>query len=67
MRRRAALNRRQRAQERHEIGDIAGVHALIGRVGKRRVIMLALWRYAGQQRVGEIDGAPGADAVDRIA
>ena len=65
--RRPALDRRQSAQESGEIGDVLRRHPLIGRIGEGRVKVLAVRGDARQKRVGDIDRAPGADSVDRIA
>ena len=63
---RFAFDRRHGAQERREIGDILRGHALIGGVGEGRVEVLAIRGNARQERVGDIDRAPGANPVDRI-
>src|SRR6185437_2594185 len=65
--RRLPLDRRQRAQERGEIGDVLRSHPLIGRVRERRVEVPPVRRDARQKRIGDIDGAPGADSVGRVA
>src|ERR1700733_9392970 len=66
VRRRFALNRRQTAQERREIGDVLGRHPLIRSVWESRVKVPAVRGDARQERVGDVDWAPGADSVDRI-
>src|SRR4051794_366239 len=63
---RLARDSRQSAQVSDEVVDIADVHLCVARIGKCRIIVRSIRRYAAQDRVGDIYRTPGADAVDRI-
>src|SRR6185437_7507224 len=65
--RRLPLDRRQRSEERGEIGDILRRHPLIGRVRESGVQMAPVPRDAREKRIGDVDRPPGADSVGRVA
>ena len=61
-----ALHRRQRFQIGEQVAHVVEPHALVGRVGKRRIVVTAVRRGALQHRGDEIRLAPFADAVVAI-
>ncbi len=66
MRRRFAGNRRQGPQIGVKVFYVLDLHSRIARIGKGRIIMAAVRRYAGDQRICEIFDGPGADPVGNV-